>query len=559
MNKAVKLVSLSFAVLAAAAIVLVAVDILDDQKFEFSATNFRGDRELGGSDVLDFIDSKYLNCSHKKGKIYINIFKGHFPHSKDTFTTNDAYMDFRQGDQHVASSKKESEDRPNWEGERVEMCAESLTQKLRVYVLDHDVVGSNDDIGHFDIEMKDIIGQSAKKRYTLNNGAGTLELGFNFAHVKYYDDIKDDLDTGDIILMNGDTYSGQVIRAASSSEWSHVGFIYKTQQGKLRVIEASTNNAKLADCSTGIVYSGVEEVSLHDKLFSGIYTTAAIRKLNGPEAQRKKLAQAVWDNYRELRGTVYEKDLKQLFKANWALNDSPDLSSIFCSELIAYVFHAGGFIDKNHINIANNWLPKDLAIEHQGLTLKHGLSLGTETYIKDTTKYRAKLTSSCATLPGGKCECGVLDSHLITDTELKEMYENSGAERDGDHDESSHTSDSHPDGCSVMVKVHKVYNVPMHDLTTPADPYVEVSIGSEVKSTTVKMNESDPVFDEELCFKDKDHKVGDTIQFNIIDWDSLTGDDHVGLTFGVVRKFKKVCASVSHNGEICYEVHRYSS
>ncbi|KAI9439553.1 C2 domain-containing protein [Lactarius indigo] len=60
------------------------------------------------------------------------------------------------------------------------------------------------------------------------------------------------------------------------------------------------------------------------------------------------------------------------------------------------------------------------------------------------------------------------------------------------------------------------------------DPFVQVSIGEEVKSTKVIRHKLDPVWDEELFFQVRQQDVKLPIRLSIFDWDRFTRNDLVG-------------------------------
>ncbi|KAH8991225.1 C2 domain-containing protein [Lactarius akahatsu] len=60
------------------------------------------------------------------------------------------------------------------------------------------------------------------------------------------------------------------------------------------------------------------------------------------------------------------------------------------------------------------------------------------------------------------------------------------------------------------------------------DPFVEVSIGEEVKRTKVIQHSRDPVWDEQLLFHVRGADLSHPIQLTVIDWDKITSHDPVG-------------------------------
>ncbi|KAH9016596.1 C2 domain-containing protein [Lactarius pseudohatsudake] len=60
------------------------------------------------------------------------------------------------------------------------------------------------------------------------------------------------------------------------------------------------------------------------------------------------------------------------------------------------------------------------------------------------------------------------------------------------------------------------------------DPFVEVSIGEEIKRTKVIQHSRNPVWDEQLLFHVRGADLLHSIQLTVIDWDKITSHDPVG-------------------------------
>jgi len=240
----------------------------------------------------------------------------------------------------------------------------SVGKNVSLRVMDWDLVGDNDEIGWVDLGVISQFGDKVPlpQDHKFREGPGLLTLMVQLQWSVTLDAIYDSLDTGDIILYQGDTSSGNVIRQATQSLWSHVSIVYRLPNTTtLYIMEASTNNAELADCKDGEIKQGVELLSLRDKLFCGYYSLLAVRQLRvrTPEMQER-----LEHFYGIVKDTPYEEGVSgsvelALSAVGW--NHDPDPSNMFCSEFVTYAFMAMGIIEADAE--ANNWTPKDFSSE----------------------------------------------------------------------------------------------------------------------------------------------------------------------------------------------------
>ncbi|KAI9435648.1 C2 domain-containing protein [Lactarius psammicola] len=87
-------------------------------------------------------------------------------------------------------------------------------------------------------------------------------------------------------------------------------------------------------------------------------------------------------------------------------------------------------------------------------------------------------------------------------------------------------------GGIVLLEICGAIDLPeWHNMTYTGwdmDPFVQVSIGEEVKCTSVIRHSRNPVWNEQLLFHVRDHDLSLPIQLTVIDWDRLTSNDPVG-------------------------------
>jgi phosphatidylserine decarboxylase len=60
------------------------------------------------------------------------------------------------------------------------------------------------------------------------------------------------------------------------------------------------------------------------------------------------------------------------------------------------------------------------------------------------------------------------------------------------------------------------------------DPFVVVAFSKKVFRTRVIRHSRTPVWDEKLLFHVRRHETNFKIKFSLLDWDKLSGNDHIG-------------------------------
>lgn len=196
-----------------------------------------------------------------------------------------------------------------------------------------------------------------------------------------YSSIRSNINTGDLVLFSGKGHFSNIIKLGTLSKWSHCGLILKVPEYDFIAIWESTTLSNIKDLESGKLRKGVQLVPLSDRInkYNG---DIAIRHLQGadlPENSVKKLM----DLRKELRGKYYEKSKVELFKAAY---DGPlgknqeDLSSIFCSELVAEAYQRLGLFSET--KPSNEYTPADFA-DNKMRDLKNEFYLSDEILVKD--------------------------------------------------------------------------------------------------------------------------------------------------------------------------------
>lgn len=153
-----------------------------------------------------------------------------------------------------------------------------------------------------------------------------------------YSLIRGKLETGDLVFFSGYGFTSEIIKKATGSEWSHVGMVIVVDLLDLVLLWESTTLSNLDNLQTGEPTKGVQIVplSMRTKTYDGYY---GFRRLGLPaKIGLYHLERTLKTLRRELDGKPYEKSSLELLRSSFSGIGSPsrsDLSSIFCSELVA--------------------------------------------------------------------------------------------------------------------------------------------------------------------------------------------------------------------------------
>lgn len=189
------------------------------------------------------------------------------------------------------------------------------------------------------------------------------------------------LKTGDIVLFSGHGPISTGIKIGTASRWSHVGMIVRIADFDMVAVWESTTLKTVKDSKSTYV-KGVQLNQLRERIiqYNG---DIAIRRLEGIEFSSEDLKK-LSELRRELTGRPYEKNKLDLIKAAY---DGPggankeDLSSIFCSELVAEAYQTLGLLPETLAS--SEFVPADFSeARDKKLKLLKG-RLGPEIVLKD--------------------------------------------------------------------------------------------------------------------------------------------------------------------------------
>ncbi len=185
-----------------------------------------------------------------------------------------------------------------------------------------------------------------------------------------YDSIRHELDTGDIVLFRGQSLFSRVIQRATRSPWSHVAMVMRLPEYDFLALWESTGLSSVPDILSHEPRRGVRLVPLSERV-RAYQGAIAVRRLEGVTLGSNE-RHALMELRKELRGRPYEQSLVDLARAAWdgaAGSNVEDLSSLFCSELVAEAFQRLGLLGDGVPSA--EYTPADFAA-HSRLTLHRG-------------------------------------------------------------------------------------------------------------------------------------------------------------------------------------------
>lgn len=200
-----------------------------------------------------------------------------------------------------------------------------------------------------------------------------------------YDEVREKLDTGDIVLFSGKGLISMGLKIGSLCTWSHVAMVVRVKEPDVALLYQTTPVCKAKDFFEGVLKNGVQ-VNVMSEAVNGYNGKVAVRHLS--VVRTPEMLNALSRFRQEVRNRPYEEHIIQMVKAVW---DGPlghveeDLSSLFCSELVAEAYQRMGLLPSNESggSPCSEYTPKNFSTEGGGIELLLGATLGKEIVIRE--------------------------------------------------------------------------------------------------------------------------------------------------------------------------------
>jgi hypothetical protein len=196
-----------------------------------------------------------------------------------------------------------------------------------------------------------------------------------------FDQLRPTLDSGDVLLFAGESRFSLAIKRLTGSHWSHSALVARSHAGGPLLLWEATLDTDLADVATHEIASGVHLYDLeHWIRHYGGETVIRPLRVERTDAMRAALLAF----YCEARGRPYERNRLELLRAVYdgplGRNRREDLTSFFCSELVAEAYQRMGLLPASPP--ANEYTPHDFCSERATpLPLQLGATWGPEVLV----------------------------------------------------------------------------------------------------------------------------------------------------------------------------------
>lgn len=173
------------------------------------------------------------------------------------------------------------------------------------------------------------------------------------------DYLKNNAQTGDIILVSGESFFSKLIKFVTDTPWTHVGvivvlnghrFVFQSLNSSNEVLEDYLENKLISE---GVQLNDLEGTILAD--MDKIYYRKLIRPDNVNEIAFFNRSNAFM---KKERTKLYEKDLIELANSVLGNNRYRNTSTYFCSELVAeWFFYTGYATETDPFFPSSNYTP----------------------------------------------------------------------------------------------------------------------------------------------------------------------------------------------------------
>lgn len=170
------------------------------------------------------------------------------------------------------------------------------------------------------------------------------------------------LASGDIVLYGGDTPQCVRLKKLMRSRWSHVGLVLRPDPEGEPLLWEATGTPGMPDLVDGTNEGGVQLVRLEEWIarYGG---DIAVRRLMVDRSL--EMEQAFRAFFTKVHGRPYERTHTQAIRAPFAgfllRNRREDLSTLFCSELVAAAYQRVGLLPRDPPS--NTYTPRHFGAE----------------------------------------------------------------------------------------------------------------------------------------------------------------------------------------------------
>ncbi|MCB1885938.1 MAG: hypothetical protein KDG89_18480 [Geminicoccaceae bacterium] len=190
-----------------------------------------------------------------------------------------------------------------------------------------------------------------------------------------YEAVRPLLKTGDLVLFAGRGGVSAWIRWFTRSPWTHIGMVVRQEPMDSLFVWESTTLSTAKDVSSGALRRGVQLAGLRERILA-YDGEIAVRRLSRGLGRRRLARLGVLRN--QFAGRPYEESKLELLKAAADIllpENREDLTSLFCSELVAEAYQTMGLLDER--KPSNEYVPGDFAADRLP-RLRGGFVLGAE-------------------------------------------------------------------------------------------------------------------------------------------------------------------------------------
>ncbi len=169
-----------------------------------------------------------------------------------------------------------------------------------------------------------------------------------------YNDLRNKMKFGDVISFSGKGDISNIIKWKTNSDISHVGMVLESEfvRGEKRIVLIeSTSLVNLPDIRTKELIKGVQQQHLSQRL-SSYEGQAYYHELKANLSVNLKKKMHTWLFNKHASRTPYDSvqalgsaiDLLDAF----GMENKPDFSSLFCSEMVAKAFKVAGLLNADY-------------------------------------------------------------------------------------------------------------------------------------------------------------------------------------------------------------------